>query len=203
MVLAAPEERDAAGADEAAMQDVVVVGVDLRLTGPFLEAGLRAGLLHRAGSEHGRRDAVEHRRLMQLHERIGVLPVPSGDVATVDERDVHVGMIDQRVGERHAHRPGADDEVVGLHRPRHQQSEPPDSAGSLGTMLVHPRRRCRVALVRGPDHAEGLTRRQLSVSCTRRRRRRRTGEGREGTKPSPPGTLRTRAWRAAHASERS
>ena len=98
------------------MQDVVVVGLDLRLPGPFLQPGLRAALLHGAGAEHRRRDAVEHRRLVELDERIGVLPVAAGRVATVDERDVHVGVIDQGVGERHAHRAGADDEVVGLER---------------------------------------------------------------------------------------
>ena len=116
MVLAPAEERDAARADEAAMQDVVVVGLDLRPPGPLLEPRLRAALLDGAGPEHGRRDAVEHRRLVQLDERIGVLPVPAGRVATVDERDVHVGVIDQRVGEGHAHRAGAHDEVVGLQR---------------------------------------------------------------------------------------
>ena len=36
------EEGDAARADEAAVQDVVVVGLDLRLAGPFLEPRLRA-----------------------------------------------------------------------------------------------------------------------------------------------------------------
>jgi hypothetical protein len=64
VILARPEEGDAAGADEAAKQDVVVVGLDLRLTGPFLEPRLRAALLHGTATEHGGRDAVEQRRLM-------------------------------------------------------------------------------------------------------------------------------------------
>ena len=67
---------------------------------------------------------------MQLDERIRVQPVPAGRVATVDQRDVHVRVIDQRVGEGHAHRPRAHDEVVGLERSRHQQNWPPELAGA-------------------------------------------------------------------------
>ena len=55
---------------------------------------------------------------MELDERIRVLPVPAGRVATVDERDVHVGVVDRRVREGHAHRARAHDEVVGLQRSR-------------------------------------------------------------------------------------
>ena len=49
---------------------------------------------------------------MQLDERIGVLPMASGAVPMIDERDVDIGMVDQRVGERHAHGAGADDQIV-------------------------------------------------------------------------------------------
>ena len=63
---------------------------------------------------------------MQLDERIGVQPVPAGRVATVDQREVHIRVIDQRVREGHAHRPRAHDEVVSLQRPRHQQNRPPN-----------------------------------------------------------------------------
>ena len=129
VILAPPEEGDAARADEAAMQDVVVVGLDLRLTGPFLEPRLRAALLHGAATEHGRRDAVEQRRLMELDERIRVLPVPAGRVATVDERDVHVRVIDQGVREGHAHRARAHDEVVGLRRSHRHGARPPVRIG--------------------------------------------------------------------------
>ena len=121
VVLAPAEERDPARADEAAIQDVVVVRADLRLTGPLLEPRLRAALLHRAAPEHGRRDAVEHRRLVQLDERVRVEPMPAGRVPAVDQRDVHIGVIDQRVGERHAHRARADDEIVGLQRSHRQR----------------------------------------------------------------------------------
>ena len=46
---------------------------------------------------------------MQLDEWIGVEPVPTGRVAAVDQRDVHVRVIDQRVREGHAHRARAHD----------------------------------------------------------------------------------------------
>src|SRR6185295_3498719 len=95
VMLAPPEEGDAARTDEAAAQDVVVVGLDLRLAGPFLEPYLRATLLDGAAPEHGRRDSVEQRSLMELDEWVRVLPMPAGRVATVDEGDVHVGVIDQ------------------------------------------------------------------------------------------------------------
>ena len=113
-VLAAAAEAHPARADQTAVQDVVVVGLDLRPAGPFLEPRLRPDLLHLTVAEEGRRDAVELRGLVQLHERIGVVPVTAGGVATVDEGDVDVGVIDQGVGERHAHGAGTDDEVVGL-----------------------------------------------------------------------------------------
>ena len=123
VVLAPSEEGDATGIGEASMQDVVVVALDLRAAGALLETRLRAPLLHGTGPEHRRCDAVEHRRLVQLDERVGVLPVPAGRVAAVDERDVHVGVVDEGVREGHAHRAGADDEVVGLQRARrHQQT---------------------------------------------------------------------------------
>ena len=43
----------------------------------------------------------------------------TGRVAAIDERDVHVRVIDERVGERHAHRSCADDEIVGFERSHH------------------------------------------------------------------------------------
>jgi hypothetical protein len=52
--------------------------------------------------------------LVQLHERVGVLPVSSGDMASVNDGDMNVGVVDKRIGERHAHRPSPDDEVVSL-----------------------------------------------------------------------------------------
>jgi hypothetical protein len=39
-----------------------------------------------------------------LDELVRVLPVAASGVATVDECDVYVGVIDQGVSERHAHR---------------------------------------------------------------------------------------------------
>src|SRR5690606_31539651 len=61
-------------------------------------------------------DAVERRGLVEADERVGVEPVPAGGVAAVDEGDVDVGVVDQRVGEGHPHGTGADDDVVGLDR---------------------------------------------------------------------------------------
>ena len=101
------------------MEDAVVVRADLGDARTFLEARLRPGRLDRTGSEDGRRDAVEQGRLVQLDEWIRVEPVPAGRVAAIDERDVHVRVIDERVGERHAHGSCADDEIVGFQRLHH------------------------------------------------------------------------------------
>ena len=69
-----------------------------------------------ASTEHGRRHAVEQRRLMKLDERVRVLPMPAGCMAAVDERDMHVRVIDQCICEGHAHGARTHDQVVGLQR---------------------------------------------------------------------------------------
>jgi hypothetical protein len=51
---------------------------------------------------------------MELDEWIRVQPMPTGRVAAVDERDMDIRVVDERIREGHAHRPGTDDEVVGL-----------------------------------------------------------------------------------------
>ena len=148
-ILAPAEKRDAARTDETTVQDVVVVRVDLRLASPFLQARFGAGELPRAVAEDRRRDAVEHRRLMELDERIRVEPVAACRVPTIDQRDVHVGVVDQRVREGHAHRAGADDEVLGFQcahrRLRLREGD--------GTMLLH----AGGLLGRvGPDRGQGV-----------------------------------------------
>ena len=60
---------------------------------------------------------------MQAHERVGLEPVAPDTVAAVDEGDAHVGVVDQGVGERHAHGPGPDHEVVGLDSARHEATQ--------------------------------------------------------------------------------
>ena len=122
LVLARRQELHPPRTEEAPVEDVVEVGLDLRAPGSLLQPGLRAVLLDRAGPEHGRRDAVEQRRLVQLHERIRVLPVPAGGVAAVDQGDMHVGVVDQRVGERHAHRACTHDQVIGVEASHRRQS---------------------------------------------------------------------------------
>ena len=141
MVLAAPEEGDSPRSDEAPVQDVVVVRAYFRLAGAFLKAGLRSAGLHGTAAQNRRRDTVEHGRLMELHERICVEPVPARGVLTVDERDVRIRVVDQRVRERHAHRAGTDDEVVGGQLPhRHPRPEVQPSGGAADARpRPHPR----------------------------------------------------------------
>ncbi len=56
---------------------------------------------------------------MQPDEGIGVQPVPTDPVAPIDQGHPHLGVVDQRVGERHAHGAGTHHEVVGLDHAGH------------------------------------------------------------------------------------
>ena len=94
--------------------DLVVVAADLGAAGSLVEAGVAPVGLDAILPEDGRVDAVGRRRLVQLHEGIGVEPVTAGAMPSFDHDDVGVGVLDQAVDERHAHRAGTDDEIVGL-----------------------------------------------------------------------------------------
>ena len=74
---------------------------------------------------------------MQAHERVGLEPVAPDAVAAVDQGDAHVGVVDQRVGERHAHGPGPDHQVVGLDCACHLTTQP---RGVLGRPSPGPMR---------------------------------------------------------------
>ena len=93
-------------------QHAVVVGADLGDARPLVQACLRPALLHPPATQRRGRDTVEGGRLVQADEGVGVEPVPADAVPAIDQRHPHVGVVDQRVRERHAHGPGADDEVV-------------------------------------------------------------------------------------------
>ena len=117
-VVAAGEELDPARLHHP-VEHPRVVGADLRLVGPLVQALLGSALLQLPAAEHGRGDAVEGRGLVQPHERVRLEPVAADAVATVDQRHAYVGVVDQRVGEGHAHRTGTDHEVVGVDGARH------------------------------------------------------------------------------------
>ncbi len=55
---------------------------------------------------------------MKLDEGVGILPVAPSCMPTIDKCDVHIGVIDQGVGERHPHSTGSDDDVVRAERAR-------------------------------------------------------------------------------------
>ena len=122
-VLAVGEELDLARLQHP-VEHPRVVGADLRLGGSLLQALLGSALLQLAAAEQGRRDAVEGGGLMQADERVRLEPVPADAVATVDQRHADVGVVDQRVGERHPHGAGSHHEVVGFDRARHRSNVP-------------------------------------------------------------------------------
>jgi hypothetical protein len=79
-----------------------------------VEAGLGAFLLDAPAAEQGRGHAVERRCLVQPDEGVGVQPVPTDTVPSVDHDDLDVRVVDQGVRERHPRGSCADDDVVGL-----------------------------------------------------------------------------------------
>ena len=94
--------------------DLVEVAADLRAAGSLGKAGVRAFSLGPVLSERGGVDAVEPRRLVELHERVRVQPVAAGAMAALDHHDVGVAVLDQRVDEGHPERADTDDEIVRL-----------------------------------------------------------------------------------------
>ena len=62
---------------------------------------------------------------MQPDERVGLQPVPADAVPPVDEDHADVGMVDQRVGERHARSTCTHHQVVGVEGARHAPTVAP------------------------------------------------------------------------------
>ena len=116
VVLAAFQEGDPPGSDEATVQHVVEVGLDLWSARPLLKSRLRTRRLQPAVAQRGRCHAVEERCLVQPDERVGIDPVTSGRVTPIDQRHVHVRMVDQCIAERHPHRACTHHQVVGVQR---------------------------------------------------------------------------------------
>ena len=96
--------------------DLVVVPADLGAAGPLGESDVRAVGLEPVVTERGGVDAVVPRRLVELDERVRVEPVPTGSMTALDDHHVGVAVFEQGVDERHPHRAGTDDEMVGLDR---------------------------------------------------------------------------------------
>ena len=159
---------------------------------------------------------------MQPDERVRREPVPAGAVPPVDQRDADVGVVDQRVRERHPGRARADHEVVGFdqagHRTRNHRRWTSPSTGprlSLVCRLAHlpfvPRLGRRTMTDHSPSRPGGLTRRTLAgaavgaLGATGRRDQHRLGvrrgavPRRRPARPDPapqhPGDLRRRPRR--------
>jgi hypothetical protein len=74
---------------------------------------------------------------MEPDERIRVQPMPTCTVPTVDHDDADVGVVDQRIRERHPHRAGADDHIVSFqHRHGFMLTGPHDRVNSHRHSLV-------------------------------------------------------------------
>jgi hypothetical protein len=59
-------------------------------------------------------DAIQRRRSVQAHERVGVVPVAAWTVTPVHHHHVGIAGSDECVDERHTRGACADDQVIGL-----------------------------------------------------------------------------------------
>jgi len=87
-----------------------------------------------SAAQRQRVDAVERRRLVQRDEGVGVVPVATGQAVAVDDHDVGVALVEQRVRESQAHGPGTDDEIVRL---QFVHARLPGSPPGAGSRAVH------------------------------------------------------------------
>ena len=78
--------------------------------------------LHLAATKWDRHDAIERRSLMQPDEGIRIQPMPAGGMPLIDQYDADIGVVDERVDERHTRCPRADNQVVRVKHPRHVRS---------------------------------------------------------------------------------
>ena len=92
---------------------------------PLVETGVGSFGVDRVGAQREGVHPVERGGLVQLHERVGVVPVAAGLVTTVDEHDVSVRRVHQLVGERESGGSCADDQVVGVEVGHDPASRPP------------------------------------------------------------------------------
>ena len=98
------------------MHHMIEVGQHLGTRGQFVESGVRALRVLTVGTERERVDPVERGGLVQAHEWIRIVPVTTGLAVAIDHHHRGVGLGEDHVGERHAHRTRADHEVVGRDR---------------------------------------------------------------------------------------
>ncbi len=111
------EEPHLSRRDVVIVHDPAEVLADLHVVGALVQARVEAIAFEAIGAQRARVDAVTRRGLVELHERVGVVPVTARDVPAIHHDHVAVVVrIDQRVDERHARRARPDHEVVGLDR---------------------------------------------------------------------------------------
>ena len=79
-VIGHPEETDLTGRDQVFFKYGVVVVADLSGGGSLVQPRVATDLVDRVVTEHSGVDAVERRRLMESHKRIGVVPMAAGAV---------------------------------------------------------------------------------------------------------------------------
>ena len=100
--------------DELLVHHVVEVGDDFGTRRELVETGVPTVGVDPVAAQRTGVDPVERRGLVEPDERVGVVPVAARPVCPVDDHHGGVGLLEDDVGERHPHRAGADDEVVGF-----------------------------------------------------------------------------------------
>ncbi len=112
--LARREPPHASRWEEPLTHHAVVVAEDLLARRQLLEADVQPDLVDRAESQRGGVDAVAARRLVQPHERVGVVPVPARAMVSVDDHHRGAALGQQRIGERHGRGTAPHDQIVGF-----------------------------------------------------------------------------------------
>ena len=112
-VRAAREILHAPRRQKLALHHLIEVRADFGARGELVEARVPAHAVLHLVAKRLRVHAVEGGRLVQAHVGVRVVPVPARAMVLVDQQHRRVRLGDYGIGERHAHRAAADQEVIG------------------------------------------------------------------------------------------
>jgi hypothetical protein len=97
-----------------ALEHLDEIITDFTRGSPLIKAGVLTPLIDAVIAQDSRVHAIEGRGLVQSNERIGVVPMPPGTVASVNQNDVTVRCLKKDVGKGQPGCSCSDDQVIGL-----------------------------------------------------------------------------------------
>jgi hypothetical protein len=108
------EEPHPARGQESMVHHLLVIGQHFVSAGEIAHPLVQPHLIALPAAELLGRHAVKARRLVQRHERIGVVPVSARLGVLVDDDQLGVGFSQDGVGEGQAHGAAANDQIISL-----------------------------------------------------------------------------------------